>query len=202
MFSYAWNQFSHKQKKRQRMWQSDGESAQRKEGEMEAADRDEIREGDCEVGETLSRQGLSWRHRSWLMEWELVWQSESRAPCHWGENRRPESEISEVPAKNGKRLDVCANACRAAVFLRSSLFLFSQPVTLSHTWVCAPDTCLLIFLFFCQKKGSLKVRGSAAGQASLPGARQGFDKKFQSTSDVFLPTRKLKKFVFCSTLLC
>lgn len=53
----------------------------------------EVREenrAESEAGETRSRRGLSWRHCSWLIEWELVWQS--KAGCHVTEGEQKTGE--------------------------------------------------------------------------------------------------------------
>lgn len=113
--------------------EADTKRPQRKARGMEAVDaklaeESEKQEKRCrretEVREMQSRQALSWRHRSWLMEWELVWQS--KAGCHVTEG---EQETREQGLGGAHKQEVCA-CVRACLRVCTSLF-FSWCVELS-----------------------------------------------------------------------
>lgn len=61
---------------------------------------------ETEVREMWSRQGLSWRHYSWLMEWELAWQS--KAGCLVTEG---EQETGERGHRGLYKVELCAFVC-------------------------------------------------------------------------------------------
>lgn len=207
MFSYVWNQFSHKQKKKGRGCGSQTERARKEKREKwkpltgTRSERETVKSGRCRA----DRVCLEGTAADW---WNESSSSNQRAGRRVIEGRTgdPRARSQRCRRKTGSAwMCVQTHAVLQCFSARSCSCSLSLSRCRTRGSVHRTRVCLFFFSFFlnfCQKKGSLKVRGSAAGQASLPGARQGFDKKFQSTSDVFLPTRKLKKFVFCSTLLC
>lgn len=91
--------------------------------------------GQTEVREMRSRQGLSWRHYSWLIEWELVWQF--KTGCHVAEGEQKTGEWGRRgPHKQEECECVCLLLLCACQAVNICTFIHWTSVSQSF-WLCS-----------------------------------------------------------------
>lgn len=149
MFSYAWNEFSLKQKKKGRGCGSQTDRARKEKREKRKpltgtrSERETVKSGRCRA----DRVCLEGTAADWWNESSSGNQRAGRRVIE-GRTGDPRARSQRCRRKTGSAWMCVQTHAVLQCFSARSCSCSLNLSRCRHTWVCAPDTCSLIFLFF------------------------------------------------------